>query len=204
MPLTVTTAPTVEPLSTAEAKTHLRVDHANDDTYIASLVAAARVDTETATRRTLVNTTYTLTLDAFPGYQDYIELPAPPLSSVTSVYYIDQDGVSTLWANTNYTVVTSGLPGSISLAYGKSWPNVRSQRDAITIVYVGGYGATASTVPEMVRHSVRLKVAHWYENREAVMVGVSSADLPIGIKRLDSLNAFRGTLNIYEDGLTQP
>ena len=43
---TIATAPSVEPVTTAEMKTHLRVTQSNDDTYIDSLVVAARQQAE--------------------------------------------------------------------------------------------------------------------------------------------------------------
>jgi uncharacterized phiE125 gp8 family phage protein len=47
-----------------------------------------------------------------------------------------------------------------------------------------GYGATASDVPDALRHAIRMLVAHWYENRGLAAVGTSVAVLPAGVGAL--------------------
>lgn len=42
-------------------------------------------------------------------------------------------------------------------------------------------GEEQEPVPEALRHAVLLLVAHWYENREATLVGVSAQPLPFGV-----------------------
>ncbi len=53
----VTSAPAVEPLTVAEAKAHLRVDHTSDDSYIESLIKAARVTCENFQNRAYITQT---------------------------------------------------------------------------------------------------------------------------------------------------
>ncbi len=60
------TAPTVEPLSLVEAKSHLRVDITDDDALITSLVTAARQYAEQITRRAFIAQRWTSALDTFP------------------------------------------------------------------------------------------------------------------------------------------
>jgi uncharacterized phiE125 gp8 family phage protein len=47
-----------------------------------------------------------------------------------------------------------------------------------------GYGATASDVPDALRHAIRMLVAHWYENRGLAAIGASTAMLPGGLGAL--------------------
>jgi len=81
--LVVSAAASYYPVTTAEAKAHMRVDTSADDTYIAALIAAATGMAELYTRRRLVRSTWCLYLDKFPVLpKNTIELPYPPLASV--------------------------------------------------------------------------------------------------------------------------
>ena len=64
----VTTAPAVEPVSTADAKTHLRIPASatSEDSYIDALVTAARLYVEEYTERKLITQTVTEYRDALP------------------------------------------------------------------------------------------------------------------------------------------
>jgi uncharacterized phiE125 gp8 family phage protein len=66
MPSILLTAPAAEPLSLAEAKAFLRVEHDDDDGVIAALIAGARLYVEGQTRRALLTQTWRLVLDAWP------------------------------------------------------------------------------------------------------------------------------------------
>lgn len=61
------TAPAVEPLSLAETKDYLRVEHNDDDDLIGALIAASRIHVEAQTRRALITQTWRITLDAWPS-----------------------------------------------------------------------------------------------------------------------------------------
>ena len=60
-------APASEPVSLAEAKLFLRVEHDDDDDLIAALIAAARVQVEAQTRRALITQTWRLVRDVWPA-----------------------------------------------------------------------------------------------------------------------------------------
>ena len=183
--LTETVAPTVEPLSTADAKTHLRVDHSEEDGLIDDYVEAARRQVELFTRRALVNTTFTLKLDAFPVE---IRTPRSPLSSVTSITHIDCDGNSQTVASSVYDVDTDTEPGRIFLKFDQSWPDTRTINNAVTVTFVAGFGSAASSVPESLRSAVRLLAAHYYEQREPVVVGTTTAKIPMSVESLLWMN----------------
>ena len=178
------TGPTVEPLTVAEAKAHLRVDHTTDDTLIESLIKAARATAEKFQGRGYLNQTYKLYLDYFPA-AGYIELPYAPLSSVTSVVYEDENSDTQTWASSNYQVDTKMEPGRIWLAPGITWPRVEPDRiNAVTITYVVGYGATSASVPENIRHAIRLILSDLYNHRENTVVGQTANEIPFSAQHL--------------------
>jgi uncharacterized phiE125 gp8 family phage protein len=62
-----TVAPASEPISIAEAKDHLRIDHDDEDDYIDGLIQMAREQVESDCARALMTQTRVLTLDRFPS-----------------------------------------------------------------------------------------------------------------------------------------
>lgn len=181
MPLTLTSGPAIEPLTTAEAKSHLRVDTSDDDTLIDSLILGARHFIENYTGRQLIQATWVLRRD---GFANELYLPRGPLSSVSSIQYIDQDGATQTLAGSAYTVDAHSNPGRVVLAYGQTWPNVRDQINNVTITFVAGYGTAVTDVPEPIRQAMRLLVAHFYETREPYIVGTSASPVPFAIESL--------------------
>jgi uncharacterized phiE125 gp8 family phage protein len=184
MGLVLVTAPATEPVTLVETKAHLRVDITDDDVQIGSLVTAAREQLETDTRRALVTQTWDLVLDAFPR-EAKLELPLPPLASVTSITYKDADGITQTFPAGNYVVAVSEIFGRIVLKSGFTWPSTTLwSADAVAVRFVAGYGGAAA-VPQTAKQAILLLVGHWYENREAVVVaGVTAREVPMGYERL--------------------
>ena len=176
--LTQTVAPTIDPVSLAEQKAQCRVDHTDDDAYLLDLIAAATDSCEGFTGRQLIHATYTLKLDGFPA-NDEIELPRPPLSSVTSITYIDTAGTSQTVAAADYQTDSSAYVGRIMPAYNAYWPATRDQQyNTVTVTFVAGYGATAATVPIRLRQGIKAFVGTLYEHRETIVLGTIKVEIP--------------------------
>lgn len=184
--LKLVTPPAVEPVAVAnDLKTHLRIDHTDEDTYLAGLISAARTVFEDLTGRALITQTWRLTLDAWPDDDD-IEIPRWPLQSVTSIVYYDTDGNSTTWSSNEYLVDTESEPGRVVLKDSFSWPgaSLRSM-NPIQITYVSGLGDDADDVSEQIKQAIRLLAAHYYENREPVIsTGSVPKEVPFTIESL--------------------
>jgi len=170
MGLIQTAAPATEPVTLAEAKSHLRVDGTDDDTLITELIKGARQLVEGNTGRSLITQTWRLTLDRFPRNDEAIRLERPPLVSVESVTYVDTNGATQTMATSDYIVDTSHVQGEVALAYDKTWPDARAQQNAVLVNYTAGYGA-ASAVPEALKAAIKLRLGDLYENREASVIG---------------------------------
>ena len=170
MGLSVVTAPTVLPVSMAEAKAHLRIDDDYSDTLIYGLIKAATNHVEAVTRRRLVQQTLSYTLPDFPAGD--IILPVQPVSSVSSVNYINASGVST--AFTSFTLINDGPKSRVVLNYNVSWPSTREHGNAVTVQFVAGYDPTTDSpqsltgnIPSDLKTAILLIVGDLYENREA-------------------------------------
>ena len=176
MALTISTAPTIEPITVAELKQQCRIDNDDADDLLLSYIVAARGVVESRLRRQLITATWRLNLDRFPSW--CIDIPLPPLLSITSVQYLDSDGTTQTLASSEYTVDIRSEPGRLTPAYGKSWPTTRDQVNAVTILYTAGYGDTRASVPQGIRQAIRLLAAHYYEMREPIVTGTIVAKVP--------------------------
>lgn len=182
--LVLQTAPVLEPIQVSTVRDHLRVDITDDDVLLENLITAAREEFENQTHRTLYTTTWQLILDAWPGTY-YIELPRPPLASVTSVVYKDSAGNNNTFSTASYIVDTSKWPGRIVLDNNASWPSAELyETSAITITYVAGHSNTA-LIPQRYKQAIMLLVGHWYENRENMLItGAVPQSIPMAFESI--------------------
>lgn len=191
MGLVVVTPPAAEPLSLAEFKLAARVTNAVEDTLITDIVIpGARRKYELDTRRQIVTTTYDYILQDFPtsraGEFSRIEIPRPPLFSVTSVKYIDVDGVEQTLEASKYKVTAGKVPGQVYPAPSEQWPVTQTTLvdERVTIRFIAGV-AVASVDPTD-KQAISLLALHWFENREAVVVDerIAVESVPLGYEAL--------------------
>ncbi|MDQ3275172.1 MAG: head-tail connector protein [Actinomycetota bacterium] len=175
--------PATEPITLAEAKAHCRVTHSAEDDLIGAYVSAARQYAEEYTRRAFVTQTWRATLDAFPYRSgSRLLLPRPPLLAVTEVAYTDGSGVSQIVAAGSYTSIADPVAPYLLPLYAAEWPTARDYTGAVRVTYTAGYGAAAA-VPEAIKSAIRLMVAHFSANREAVVTGTIST-MPMAVEAL--------------------
>lgn len=155
--------PAAEPLSLADAKAYLRVEHGDDDAVIAALIAAARTHVEGATRRALITQSWRLTLDHWPVRGRFTMTPVP-LRRLLAVRVRRADGTADAIDVAAFTLDAAAAPAIVSFAPG-SLPAPGRTPAGIEIDFEAGYGDAPTDVPEPLRQAVRLLVAHWYENR---------------------------------------
>ena len=178
--MSLTTGPTAEPITNAEAKDHLRVDAATEDNLIETLITVAREQFELETGRVLMTQTWEQLFDYFPAE---ITLLRFPVQSITSIKYLDTDGTEQTLATTEYVVDIKSEPTRIVEEFGKDWPVTRDTVNAVTVTFVAGY-VDAASVPESIKSAIKLLLSHLFENREAVVFGGSPVPLPLGYERL--------------------
>ncbi len=60
-----------------------------------------------------------------------------------------------------------------------------SAAEAFTASYVGGETPVAyADAPADLRQAILLLAAHWFENREATLIGINATELPLGFYEL--------------------
>lgn len=163
-----------EPITLDEAKTHLRVDSADDNALITALITTARQFVENYTHRTLMTIAIEKTYDV-PSHS--FSLPCPPLQEVTKIEVVNDAGEKTEVDSSIYNYDSStDLPGRVQLKDGCVWPDHREFASFI-VTFKAGYGDAPANVPEMLRQAILQILAHYYENRQ-------SEEIPKGIYTL--------------------
>lgn len=180
------TAPIAEPITLTETKLHLRVDNTDEDVGITAMIAActAHLDGKDGILgRCLVPQVWDFYLDAFPA--DCIEIPLAPLLSVTSITYTDLDGDTQTVSISDYEVDAASEPGRI-VPGDAGWPSTLDVVNAVKIRFRAGYegdedaspvGATG--VPAAIKLAMKQIIAHWFNARESVAIGVSTGEIPM-------------------------
>lgn len=177
--------PTSEPVTIEDARWHLRLDDsldaseiAQEDAYLQSLITTARQWCEKYTGRPIAVQTMEETFSAFP-ITYYLALHQKPILSIVSVIYTDTDNVSTTFAASNY--IADLEAGCVVLKPDIAWPYFEKYRvEPIKVRYTAGF----ATVPETIKQAILLLVGHWYENREASIVGQASAQIQFSVKAI--------------------
>lgn len=156
----VLSGPLAEPVTLAEAKSHLRITHNADDTLISSMITAARIFGQKYCNRIFTETSILcqfggVDVSNFETYQ-FIQVRRCPLISINSLE---------IYTGGAYTVSTDYL-----LKDSNGFPRIlfnngiESDNDAIYPIQI-----TASfgyqTVPEDLKAAVLCHVAFLYENR---------------------------------------
>ncbi len=161
--------PATEPVSVAQAKLYLRIDGADEDDLIASLIRAARLLVEAAAGRQLIAQTWRITLDAIPAGA-VIRAPVSPVRTAGRVATVDSLGATQVLA-----------AGAVELEAGSDPPLLRWRAAipvaarAIEIDVDAGYGSAATDVPDSLRTAILRLVALWFDQRGDRLDGQAAA-----------------------------
>ena len=154
------------------------------------LIHAATNAVQNDLGRCLIETTYTLYLDKWPGRE--IQLPYPPLLSVTHIkYYGDATETLDTLSTDDYTVSTSGDPGVVWLNEDKDWPDLMDRPTPIEIKFKAGYGSDADDVPAAIAAAVTMTAAYFFDQPLPVITGTIATELPLGVSRLIDSERFQ-------------
>lgn len=175
-----------EPIDLATARLHLRLDTEGsppshpDDSLVESLITVARESVENFTELTVAVNDFQLKLDEFPV--DVINLGTWPVNSITSITYVDGNGATQTLSAGDYALDNFSKPAQISLTYGKTWPQVRAQVNAVTVAFEAGFNGDTSPIqnemPKALKQAMLLTITDLYENRGAI-VSKQNYEIPV-------------------------
>ena len=179
------TAPSTQCVTVDEVKDFLRLQGTTSEDYLLlAFIKSAESYAENYMKRSINKQQFELRIDGFNGHDGDIELPRPPLTTVSSevvVTYVKDTtaGDTTSISATALTIDYQSEPGVLYPSYDNDWPEPRDERNAVRITYYSGY-ATPTLVPDAIKQWVKLRVGAMYENREALMVGTGNfvSELP--------------------------
>lgn len=168
--LTLVTGKTVYPLTLAECKMQLNIEETETafDDYLESLVKVATEVFEHDTQLTLTRETWKYAMEQFDKDEFYI--PMSPIASITSIQYYDSLNTLTTLSSAYYSLdgISGGIPRGNSRIYLNEpydWPYTYDREDAIQTTFVAGYSTTAASVPESLKHCLKLLVTFFFEHR---------------------------------------
>lgn len=184
----VTAPPDEKPVSLDRFRTQARIDATDQDAHLTALLAAATAYLDGWTGvlgRALLTQTWALRLSTWPA-DGIIDLPLPPVQSVTKVEYIDSTGATVTWSASNYQVDLYSAFPRVVVAPTVALPTLKDDGtiNQVIVTFVTGYGSNAENVPEPIRHAIVLLAAHWYERRAASEVAPNIATVPMGFDAL--------------------
>lgn len=178
------TASTDSPaVSIIDLKTFLRIDTSDDDPVVSAYIATATEAVKQYCRRAILTETFVFKADGFayagaddrllalgPGVHtasvpyvlgggETLDLPFPPLQSVTSIVTYDRSNNASTYSASKYGVDLQS--GRIYLNEGETWPSDLRAQDAVQVTYVAGYGS--GSIPAPILQAIRGYVEQLYD-----------------------------------------
>ncbi|HYG48103.1 MAG TPA: hypothetical protein VD846_09195 [Allosphingosinicella sp.] len=146
------------PEAAGAAKGYLRVERADEDGLIATLVAAAAELCERFTGQALLARGFTETMPASPAWQ---RLGRAPVRAILAVEALPAEGQAQMLASGAYGVDIDSA--------GDGWVRLTAAGDLrrIRVGYQAGLAAGWTDLPAALRHGIVRLAAHFYTSRAA-------------------------------------
>lgn len=164
MGLKIVNPPASEPISLAEAKLFLRVDHNAEDSLIASLIGAAREAVEAGIGRALITRRVRESLDIWR--RDAVNgaaLGLGPVTNVVALRLLADNGGQSVIDPERYRL--EGNRDRPRLVFPSGFPATLRSAGGIEIEYDCGYADEAGDLPIALRLATLQIVASLYELR---------------------------------------
>jgi uncharacterized phiE125 gp8 family phage protein len=180
MPIKVITPPAAV-LTLEQLRRHCKIDpydSVNDaDDDLSAALAAAHAVCEHHTGTSIGSQTIELALDEFPV--GGIQLLRGPVTSITSVTYVDTNGATQTLTSGAYSLDEYSTPQWLLPAAGTDWPATYAAANAVKVRYVAG----ATALDGAVAQALRLLTGLYFDNRNAADKGALT-EIPFGVQVL--------------------
>lgn len=195
MATVLTAAPAVEPVSLADVKAHLRIDTADEDGLLQSLILTSRLHIEVALGLALITQGWSCYFDRWPLALSgrggpvsptvaALALPIGPIRTIDSLKVYADDGTFVALALTGFAIDLASRPARMARRIGTQIPEPGRGVNGIEIALTAGFGATPADVPPAIRQAMLLLIAHWYEHRDPIEIGTDATRVPAAVSAL--------------------
>ena len=202
--------PATDYVSLSEAKQHLRVTSSADDTYITNLISMAIESCSSYLGYSIRKATARYAFDGFTGAPaminpinglnipsgNYFRLNSRILS-ISKVYYLSKTQVLTEFDSSAWIASTDPMGLFSRNVFIETAPTSITDDTIKYIIEVSEGFEPATTVgvdpdklcPASIKHAALLLVGQYYDNRQAISVGVQNSPLNFGFQYL--LDAYK-------------
>lgn len=170
--LRLVTPPASEPLTLAQAKTFLRIEHSADDEPITRAISAARAAVENYIRCALLPQTWEVSV-ANPSSAKLC-LPIGPAQSITSITLTTESGATSTMNASNYRLSVDGFAVLFT-----DPPSI----EKLTVRFVAGMATTPSEIPLPIIQGMLHHIAVMLENRDG--------DVPMPVQAMACYQPYR-------------
>jgi len=201
------TAPTDRVVTAQDVKAQIGDDPNVSNAIVERFIDAVTIACEDYSRRAFLTQTFELVLDHFPkerpsdapwwldtvySFANAVEVPMPPLQSVTSIKVFNYDNTESTIDSGVYFVNTRSEPGSIVPRQLETWPTEVLPEAGVVIRFVAGYGDDPSDVPLDIRSAVAMQAGHLLSLRDPAVVSRSIDNASVTYR------------DVGDEGLIQP
>lgn len=180
MTLFRTAGPDAEPVSVADAKAQLRIDHDSEDDLISGLIKAAREEVEQTTGVAMIDQSWRLAVDCVPG-TGLLLLRRAPVKKIMSVTAYGSEGEASVIDPADYQLDALSRPARLHFP---DPPDDLRAMNGVEVDFTAGFGEAGTDVPDLLKRAILALTAHWYEFRASFGATAQPVSLPDGYQRL--------------------
>lgn len=183
-------------ISVAEAKAHLRVTHTQDDSYISTLITAALETSSHYVGFSIPEAVVRYGFDSLVGQPALMNpLNGAPLTignylrvasrviDIEHMYYVNGSNALTEFSAADWIDSPDMLSDFGVNIFVNNLPTSLTDDNTKYIVEVTE-GFSPADFPETIKIACMLQIAQYYDNRQNIIVGTISSDMPFGANHL--------------------